>query len=95
MTSTTRSPGSWPSGAWRRATSSGDSIRSRLAAEGIQARITGRPKHIYSIWTKMLEKTRDFDQIYDVRGVRIIVNSVQECYHLLGVMHSLWRPIPV
>ncbi len=69
-------------------------IRSRLAAEGIQARITGRPKHIYSIWTKMLEKTRDFDQIYDVRGVRIIVNTVQDCYHVLGVMHSLWRPIP-
>ncbi len=69
-------------------------IRSRVAAEGIQARITGRPKHIYSIWSKMQEKSRDFDQIYDVRGVRIIVSSVQDCYHVLGVMHSLWRPVP-
>ena len=71
-----------------------DMIRARLTAEGIQARITGRPKHIYSIYTKMQEKHRDFDQIYDVRGVRIIVNTVQDCYHVLGVMHSLWRPIP-
>ncbi len=69
-------------------------IRTRLTAEGIQARITGRPKHLYSIYSKMQEKRRDFDQIYDVRGVRIIVNSVQDCYHVLGVMHSLWRPIP-
>jgi len=69
-------------------------IRARLDEEGIQARITGRPKHLYSIYTKMQEKRRDFDQIYDVRGVRIIVNTVQECYHVLGVMHSLWRPIP-
>jgi GTP diphosphokinase / guanosine-3',5'-bis(diphosphate) 3'-diphosphatase len=69
-------------------------IRGRINAVGIQARLTGRPKHIYSIHTKMLEKTRDFDQIYDVRGVRIIVQEVHECYHVLGIIHSLWRPIP-
>jgi len=69
-------------------------IKHRLAREGIKARITGRPKHIYSISNKMLEKSRDFDQIYDVRGVRIIVQEVQECYHVLGIIHSLWRPIP-
>ncbi|MHB1295824.1 MAG: RelA/SpoT family protein [Anaerolineae bacterium] len=69
-------------------------LRSRLEQEGITARITGRPKHIYSIYTKMTEKDRDFDQIYDVRGVRIIVQAVQDCYHVLGIVHSLWRPIP-
>lgn len=71
-----------------------DILRKRLAAEGIHARITGRPKHLYSIYHKMLEKNRDFDQIYDVRGVRIIVDEVQTCYHILGIVHSLWRPIP-
>jgi len=69
-------------------------IRARLNAEGIQARITGRPKHIYSIYAKMQDKSRDFGEIYDVSGVRIIVNSVQDCYHVLGIVHSLWRPIP-
>jgi guanosine-3',5'-bis(diphosphate) 3'-pyrophosphohydrolase len=69
-------------------------LRQRLEAEGIQASIAGRPKHIYSIYTKMQAKSRDFDQIYDVRGVRIIVKEVRECYHVLGIVHSLWRPIP-
>ncbi|MHB0857253.1 MAG: RelA/SpoT family protein [Anaerolineae bacterium] len=69
-------------------------LRSRLEKDGLSVRITGRPKHIYSIYTKMAEKDRDFDQIYDVRGVRIIVQAVQDCYHVLGIVHSLWRPIP-
>lgn len=69
-------------------------LKARLAREKISARITGRPKHIYSIYTKMQAKGRDFDQIYDVRGVRLIVKEVQECYHVLGIVHSLWRPIP-
>jgi GTP pyrophosphokinase len=69
-------------------------LKARLEREGVTARITGRPKHIYSIYTKMQAKGRDFDQIYDVRGVRLIVHEVQECYHVLGIVHSLWRPIP-
>ncbi len=69
-------------------------LKERLNREGINAHITGRPKHIYSIYTKMQAKGRDFDQIYDVRGVRIIVKEVRECYHVLGIVHSLWRPIP-
>ena len=69
-------------------------LKERLEEEGVQARITGRPKHIYSIHRKMLEKDRDFDQIYDIQGVRIIVQSVHECYHALGAVHSLWRPVP-
>ncbi|MHB9034650.1 MAG: RelA/SpoT family protein, partial [Anaerolineae bacterium] len=69
-------------------------LKKRLDSEGIAARITGRPKHLYSIYHKMQEKDRDFDQIYDVRGVRIIVDQIQTCYHVLGIVHSLWRPIP-
>jgi len=69
-------------------------LKNRLDREQVEAHITGRPKHIYSIYTKMQAKGRDFDQIYDVRGVRIIVKEVRECYHVLGIVHSLWRPIP-
>lgn len=69
-------------------------LKARLAAEGIDAQVSGRPKHLYSIYTKMYEKGRTFDQIYDVRGVRIIVNEVRDCYGALGLVHSLWRPIP-
>ncbi len=60
---------------------------------GIRAVITGRPKHIYSIWRKMEHKNLDYHQIYDVRGVRILVDTVQDCYSALGVVHSLWQYI--
>jgi GTP diphosphokinase / guanosine-3',5'-bis(diphosphate) 3'-diphosphatase len=69
-------------------------LRERLPQEGIQAEITGRPKHIYSIYKKMLAKERDFTHIYDIRAVRVIVDSVKDCYLVLGVVHSLWTPIP-
>ena len=65
-----------------------------LEREGIEAEISGRPKHIYSIYAKMQRKGLPFEQIHDVRGVRIIVNTVRDCYAVLGVVHSLWRPIP-
>ncbi len=68
-------------------------MRERLDQEGIRYRITGRPKHLYSIYRKMLEKDREFDQIYDLHGIRIIVEQERECYHVLGIVHSLWRPI--
>ena len=71
-----------------------DILRKTLKEEGIQAEVTGRPKHIYSIYKKMERKGVDFDQIYDVRGVRIIVNEVKDCYATLGIVHSLWSPIP-
>jgi RelA/SpoT family (p)ppGpp synthetase len=71
-----------------------DILRKTLKEEGIQAEVTGRPKHIYSIYKKMERKGVDFDQIYDVRGVRIIVNEVKDCYSTLGIVHSLWSPIP-
>lgn len=61
---------------------------------GIKANISGRPKHIYSIYKKMVRKGVPFDMIQDVRGVRIIVSDVQTCYSMLGVIHTHWRPIP-
>lgn len=69
-------------------------LRQKLEEEGISFRITGRPKHIYSIYRKMEDKSREFGEIYDIHGVRIIVKRKAECYHALGVVHSLWRPIP-
>ena len=64
-----------------------------MTTAGIQAEITGRPKHIYSIYKKMTRKGVSFDQIHDVRGVRIIVQGVPACYSALGVIHTNWRPI--
>ncbi len=69
-------------------------LQARLRLEGVAAQVEGRPKHIYSIYRKMLRKDVEFDQIYDVRGIRIVVDSVQDCYAVLGVVHSLWTPIP-
>ncbi len=65
-----------------------------LAAAGIDAEISGRPKHIYSIYNKMRQKSLDFSQLYDVRGVRVLVESVKDCYTALGIVHNLWQPIP-
>lgn len=69
-------------------------LRQRLAEEGIRAEIIGRPKHLYSIYQKMDRKGVDFDQIYDVRAVRVVVDTVKDCYAVLGTVHSLWHPIP-
>jgi guanosine-3',5'-bis(diphosphate) 3'-pyrophosphohydrolase len=69
-------------------------IRQRLQQEGVTAEVTGRPKHIYSIYHKMKEKGREFEEIYDVRGVRILVDEVRDCYAALGILHSMWKPIP-
>jgi len=69
-------------------------LRIRLEEEGIKADISGRPKHIYSIYRKMQEKDRDFEEIYDVRGVRVLLDDLRDCYAVLGTIHSMWRPIP-
>jgi GTP pyrophosphokinase len=72
-----------------------ETLRRELAQHGIKnPTITGRPKHIYSIYKKMERKDLPFDQIYDVRAVRVIVDTIPECYLALGVVHNLWRPIP-
>jgi RelA/SpoT family (p)ppGpp synthetase len=67
-------------------------LQEALKAEGIPAEISGRPKHIYSIWKK-IERKGSFDQVYDVRAVRVIVETVAQCYAALGIVHSMWRPI--
>ncbi|MHB0879000.1 MAG: RelA/SpoT family protein, partial [Anaerolineae bacterium] len=69
-------------------------LRQKLKEQGLEAEVTGRAKHIYSIYKKMQRKELDFDHIYDVRGLRVIVATIQDCYATLGVVHSLWRPIP-
>lgn len=69
-------------------------LRHELAGAGIDGEITGRVKHIYSIWRKMQNKGLDFSQIYDVRAVRILVPEVRDCYTALGIVHTLWRHIP-
>jgi GTP pyrophosphokinase len=65
-----------------------------LRAAGIEARIEGRPKHIYSIWRKMQAKKLAFGEVMDVRAARVLVNTVAECYAALGIVHSLWQFIP-
>lgn len=69
-------------------------LRERLAQDSVKAEITGRPKHIYSIYKKMVAKQRDFEHIYDIRAVRVLVENVKDCYVVLGLVHSLWTPIP-
>jgi RelA/SpoT family (p)ppGpp synthetase len=70
-------------------------IEDALTEEGFKDfTVAGRPKHIYSIYRKMERKGVPFEQIYDVRAVRIIVQTVPECYHALGIVHNLWRPVP-
>jgi GTP pyrophosphokinase len=73
-------------------------IKNKLLAvfghAGIQADVSARPKHIYSIYRKMVRKGVDFDQVHDVRGVRVLVPDVTSCYTALGLIHNRWRPIP-
>ena len=69
-------------------------LRQELEATGIKADISGRAKHIYSIWRKMQRKGLQFSQIYDVRALRVLVPEVRDCYTTLGIVHTLWRHIP-
>lgn len=69
-------------------------LQKKLADEDISATISGRPKHIYSIWKKMRRKQLDIDELYDLLAVRIIVDNLTTCYATLGVVHSLWQTIP-
>jgi GTP pyrophosphokinase len=69
-------------------------IRKALDEHHLDAEVSGRPKHIYSISKKMERKGVDFDEVYDVRAVRVIMSDKPTCYYALGVIHNLWRPIP-
>lgn len=74
-------------------TSVTDIVRSELSKMNITADVSGRPKHIYSIWRKMNKKAVGFSDVFDVRATRVLVESVADCYAVLGVVHSLWQPI--
>ena len=65
-----------------------------LKSAKIKAEVTGRPKHLYSIYQKMIARSRDFGEIYDLVGVRILVDTVRDCYAALGVIHANWQPVP-
>jgi len=69
-------------------------LQDKLEEVGIESKIAGRPKHFYSIWKKMHEGGREFDEIYDLTAVRVLTKTVRDCYGALGVIHSLWKPVP-
>ena len=71
-----------------------ETLEPKLKEVGITANISGRPKHLYSIWQKMKEQNKEFHEIYDLTAIRIIVNSLKDCYGALGIVHTLWKPIP-
>jgi GTP pyrophosphokinase len=71
-----------------------ETLEHDLAAAGIRAEVAGRPKHIHSIWRKMQRKQLAFEQVLDVRAVRVLVGTIADCYGALGVVHGLWRHIP-
>ncbi|RLC26781.1 MAG: GTP pyrophosphokinase [Deltaproteobacteria bacterium] len=68
-------------------------LKARLEEVGIQATIKGRPKHFYSIYKKMVDQNLTVNQVYDMLGFRVIVNSIRECYAVLGHVHSMWKPV--
>ena len=71
-----------------------EEISADLRESKIKARVTGRPKHLYSVYQKMIAKNKSFDDIYDLVGIRILVDSVRDCYAVLGAAHARWNPVP-
>jgi GTP diphosphokinase / guanosine-3',5'-bis(diphosphate) 3'-diphosphatase len=71
-----------------------EQVQNDLKATKIRATVTGRPKHYYSIYQKMIVRGRDFTDIYDLVGIRVLVDSVRDCYAALGTIHALWSPVP-
>ena len=69
-------------------------LKEALARDGVRAEVFGRPKHIYSIWSKMRGKSLDFSRMHDVRAFRVIVDDVKTCYNVLSIVHNIWTPIP-
>jgi GTP pyrophosphokinase len=69
-------------------------LQAELRAAGIQGEVTGRPKHIYSIYRKLARKDLTLTELFDIRGVRVLVRDVKDCYAVLGLVHSLWTPLP-
>lgn len=71
-----------------------EKIKSELVRAGLKAQLSGRPKHFYSIYKKLTEQNLEFNEIYDLLGIRVIVPSIKECYAVLGIVHEFWKPLP-
>lgn len=71
-----------------------DELKAKLQELGIEGEVNGRQKHLYGIYKKMLKQGKNIEQIYDISAVRVIVNEVQECYTVLGAIHTMWMPLP-
>ena len=69
-------------------------IEADLKAEKVKGKVAGRPKQYYSIYQKMVVRGREFDEIYDLVGIRVLVQSVRDCYAVLGAIHARWNPVP-
>ncbi|HNT63279.1 MAG TPA: HD domain-containing protein, partial [Candidatus Desulfobacillus denitrificans] len=69
-------------------------LKAEMAAAGVKAEVVGRPKHLYSIYSKMKSKNIGFAEVYDVRALRVLVDEVKDCYTVLGIVHHIWQPIP-
>ena len=69
-------------------------LRQKLKELGIRAEVEGRPKHLYSIYEKMVVRGKEFNEIYDLAGLRVLVDNLRDCYGALGAVHSLWKPVP-
>jgi GTP pyrophosphokinase len=78
----------------RYVTEAGEFLKQELKTVGIEAEISGRAKHFYSIYTKMTRKGREFNEIFDLTAMRVIVEGVKDCYGAVGIVHSLWKPLP-
>lgn len=71
-----------------------DNLQEKLKEIDIDAKLYGRPKHLYSIYQKIIKSNKEFEEIYDLTALRVIVNSLKECYQVLGIIHELWSPMP-
>ncbi|MFM7351323.1 MAG: RelA/SpoT family protein [Actinomycetota bacterium] len=71
-----------------------EAVEEDLASEGITAKVTGRQKHLFSVYQKMVVRGREFNDIYDLVGIRVLVNDVRDCYAVLGAIHARWSPVP-